>query len=140
MSEDRKTQQIDIVTGLLMGAGAVLFVFLQLSYKAGSDGGTVVVWNDELLLYGAMGALPGWILNGVLKRRFSPRLTVNARPGSRAVGSAARSWRRRASGVPTVERSPVRGRPTTALGKAVSVGRRLAHRQQASRLRTRTRS
>ncbi len=73
MSEDRKTQQIDIVTGLLMAAGAALFVFLQLSYKAGSDGGTVFVWNYELLLYGAMGALPGWILNGVLKRQFTPR-------------------------------------------------------------------
>ena len=73
VSEHRRTQRINIATGILMGAGAVLFVFVQLSYKVGPSGGTVFFGSYELILYGAMGALPGWILNGVLKRQFTPR-------------------------------------------------------------------
>ncbi|MDP3157610.1 MAG: hypothetical protein Q8N23_33380 [Archangium sp.] len=73
MSENQWAQRINIVTGLLMGAGAMLSVYLQLSYKVGPAGGTVFFGSYELILYGAMGALPGWILNGVLKCQFTPR-------------------------------------------------------------------
>lgn len=64
-------RRINFGTTLLMAAGAALSLYLNVSYRL-PEGGVTIIQSYELILYGAIGALPGWILNGMLKRGLSP--------------------------------------------------------------------
>jgi hypothetical protein len=72
VSSDDARRRINFWTTLIMAAGATLSVYLNVTQRI-PEGGWTIVWNYELVLYGAMGAFPGWILNGMLKRELSPK-------------------------------------------------------------------
>jgi hypothetical protein len=61
---------IDISTGIVMLAGAALALSLATQDKGP---GLVIVHGWELIIFGAMGAMPGWIVNGLLKRWYFPK-------------------------------------------------------------------
>ena len=62
---------IEILSGAAMVAGAALAVVALVVNKVDLLG-TTTVWAWEALLYGLLGATPGWLLRGVLLRRFHP--------------------------------------------------------------------
>lgn len=72
MNRELSRTNINLVTGAAMIVGAALAVVFELQDKLNRSEGSTTVYGWEVLLVMLIGAAPGWILHGVLMRRFHP--------------------------------------------------------------------
>ena len=94
MSSDDARRKIDVGTGVVMALGATLSVYLHVTHGV-PEGTWVIVSNYQLVLYGAIGAFPGWILNGMLKRQLTPETHGEAetkQPRCKECGAILAQW------------------------------------------------